>query len=143
MKKGRGKIGRKVFVALALSPIVNAAPTVFAGPVVTYTLSVDGNGSGASTPGDFAIYASDSTADGNGGLVTYGVGVKGFKPLKNLGPEGFYDDGTGSGQNVDMAFTDGFVRSASNVSPLVGAQETILASQGASGPGLQIWPIRW
>jgi len=42
---------------------------------VTVTLSINDDGSGDYTPGDYAVYATDSTADGNQGIYLYSINV--------------------------------------------------------------------
>lgn len=92
-----------------------------ANPIVTFILSINDNGSGVYTPGDFAVYVSDNAS--NGGLSTAEVDLTGFAGVTNLLPSGDYDDG--SGGTVEEGFT--YFRSANgsgaNTMPLGAAQD--------------------
>lgn len=113
----------------------SASPNALA-PTVTYILSINDNGSGVTTPGSYAIYAVDSTSDGNGGIASYEVNVSGATTIssasKNGAPYGYYDDGTGSGNDVQIGFS-ALRRSTTaggvNTPNLTGAQDTV----GANG----------
>src|SRR6266850_235613 len=84
-------------------------PNYFNGPppppdaLVTLTLSLQDDGSGAWAPRKFAIYADVS--GGNAGLAAFGVDLRGgIESLYNMSPQAFY---TRSGQPAKFA---GFTR---------------------------------
>jgi hypothetical protein len=70
-------------VAAAMAASANGARGAAS---VTYLLSIDDNGAGVYTPGDFAVYATDSTADGNGGLASFEVDLAGYATVVNQSP---------------------------------------------------------
>ena len=103
---------------------------------VTYILSLNDNGSGVATPGSYAVYAVDSKTDGNGGLVGFSVDFTGETTIsaanKNGAPYGYYDDGTGSGSDVEIGFSAGRASATTGSvakANLTGAQDTL----GANG----------
>ena len=126
---------RSSSAAAALSVMAGASPAIVhgalspdvspdaAGPTVTYILSINDNGSGQYAAGKYAVYASDSTADGNAGLASYNFGLANTTALTNFSPKGSYDDGTGHSSDDSIGFTT--LRSGSNSSPVTGSQDTI------------------
>ena len=112
----------------ASSPVPSLATPATAFPSVTYVLSKNDDGRGNFSPGNFAVYAIDSTTDGNHGIASYTVDVVGFASITNFSPRGAYDDGTGSGETVSEGFT--LLRTATGAigtqtDPVRGSQSTI------------------
>lgn len=101
-------------------------------PTVTFTLVANDSGAGSFakptyTPGDFSVYASDSTGD-NAGIVSFSVGLTGATTVKNVAPKGVYDDGTGSGGTLNEGFTT--LRSGnSTTTPPTNLLETVFGAQ--------------
>jgi len=101
---------------------INSAIT----PTVTYTLSINDDGTGHYCAGSFALYATDSS--NNGGLASYQVCVSGYQSITNYAPQGIYDDGTGGGGMDQIGFT--LLRTSDNTSPATGSQDTVHAADG-------------
>ena len=123
------KSKKEIFsIAVGILAIGAVHANLRATPVVTYTLSINDNGSGVYTAGDFAIYLSD-TLD-NGGIVAATVGVTGATSVKNMMPKGVYDDGTGTGNTLNEGFTtlrsSNFTTAPTSTFDL---QETVYGSQ--------------
>jgi len=99
------------------------------GNLVTYTLSLDDNGSGGYQANHYAVYASDSA--GNGGLAAYGVNLTqatGTKTINNFSPNGLYDDGTGNTTYDEIGFT-----TQRETTPVIaGSQDTVSFSSGGN-----------
>lgn len=111
--------------AANLGQILSPAATT---PTVTYTMSINDDGTGHFSPGSFAVYAAD-TSD-NGGLASYSVDVGGgVATITNDSPKGNYDDGTGQGTDDEMGFT--LVRSANDTTPVTALQDTFGYSNGS------------
>jgi len=122
--------GAGVKSALAKSSKLTASPSV-SPATVTYILSKNDDGHGNSAPGKFAVYAIDSSADGNQGMVSYSVDVLGFSQVTNFAPKGAYDDGTPTHGTVSEGFT--LLRSANGAfgsltDPVKGSQDTVASS---------------
>jgi hypothetical protein len=66
--------------------VIGACGNYARGQAVTFTLSINDNGFGIYTPGDFAVYATDSTADGNRGIQSYSAPVAGAVTINNATP---------------------------------------------------------
>jgi hypothetical protein len=82
------RLTRKDFL-LAISVLVcglGVTPLAASGQTVTYTLSINDNGTSTYTPGDFAVYASDSTADGNFGISAFIAELSGYDSIENATP---------------------------------------------------------
>jgi hypothetical protein len=100
---------------------------------VTATLSINDNGSGVYDPGHFALYASDSTADGNGGIMGFAFDV-------NYNPSTSAPDGssplltyqTGGSTTYELGFT--FARVQSELDGQVGGFQDVLDGVGTCVP---------
>lgn len=120
-KLSSGILGAFAIGALAVG--VNATP------VVTYTLSINDNGMGTYTVGDFAVYASDSSD--NGGIAGFSVGLTGATTVTNMAPREHYLD---ANSNVgDAGFTSFNAADATNTT------ETVTGSQDL--PGTDYSPV--
>lgn len=89
------------------------------GATVTYTLSINDNGNNVYTPGDFAIYAADSTEANNDGLAYFYVSVIGYAAVANVAPQTTYEDG---GDSSPAGFTLG---GSTGGSPITAEEDTI------------------
>jgi hypothetical protein len=79
------------FASVAVTTLIFFAgiwtsPSPASGQTVTYTLSINDNGASTYTPGDFAVYASDSTADGNQGICAFSTELDGYDAIVNAAP---------------------------------------------------------
>jgi hypothetical protein len=91
-------------------------------------LSINDDGKGHPTPGHFAIYIQENSFYPLNGIASYSVDVQGFSSVSNVAPQGFYDDGTGTGKTIAQGFT--LLRSPDAVTglastTLTGSQDTI------------------
>jgi hypothetical protein len=90
-------------------------------------LSINDNGSGVATQGDYAIYATDSVGDNNG-ISGLAADIAGFATLNNVAPKGSFNDDV-DGDTDPIGFTLG--RTGKNSTPVGGAQDT---ANSASAP---------
>jgi hypothetical protein len=96
------KLGKNIGVLVIAAMSLFMMPSVACGQItdapITFTISINDNGAGVYTPGDFAIYASDITSDGNGGIAGYSVNVGAAHnapfTLTNVSPELTYQVGS-------------------------------------------------
>jgi hypothetical protein len=88
---------RAIHVAMMFAAAVMLGlPVSSRASTVTYTLVINDNGSGATTPGSYAVYADVSQGD-NAGLASYAVSLFNVSTLTNFSPKTLYDlDGTGT-----------------------------------------------
>jgi hypothetical protein len=139
-----GKLSPLITVSVksaSSTPNVGTSSPAAATPTVTYVLSINDNGSGVATPGSYAIYAMDSAGD-NGGIASYEVNFSGATTIgsasKTGSPYGYYDDGTNSGNDVEIGFS-ALRKSATtggiNTPNLTGSQDTV----GANGPYVPVY----
>ena len=71
---------------------------------ITYTLTINDDGSGNFVVGDYAVYADVSQGD-NAGLASFAVKLLNIKTLTNFSPKAIYDaDGTGT-TTAEAGFT--------------------------------------
>jgi hypothetical protein len=110
-------------VVSAAAPTLSASAASTLG-TVKYILSKNDDGSGNVKPGFFAVYAVDTTADGNKGLASYQFTLTGQTVVSNFAPKGQYDDGSGLGSNVDVGFT---TLRTTTANPVTGGQNTVTA----------------
>jgi hypothetical protein len=110
-------------VVSAAAPTLSASASSVLG-TVKYILSKNDDGAGNVKPGFFAVYAVDTTADGNKGLASYQFTLTGQTVVSNFAPKGQYDDGTGLGTTVDVGFTT--LRTTTG-NPVTGGQNTVTA----------------
>jgi hypothetical protein len=81
------------FKALAAAAAVCsfiAQSALAASATVTYSLSLNDNGFGIYSPDEFAVYASDSTADGNAGIASFDAVFTGYNTIENTSPFAIY-----------------------------------------------------
>jgi len=131
------KSGVAIGAALAATGLAHANAAIIrpaSSPVVTFTFSYDDDGTGHFDQGAWAIYASDTTD--NAGLASFSVSLSclvayyvdsmgqyipdGTRPICNVSPFGYYDDGTGNGSNDQIGFTAS--RSPADTQPVTAAQ---------------------
>ena len=77
-------------------------------PTVTLILSINDNGLGVYTPGDYALYATDNKALGNGGIASFEVNLGGVttQNINNVAPGGHYETGSGASKGTyEVGFT--------------------------------------
>jgi fibronectin-binding autotransporter adhesin len=110
-------------VVSAAAPTLSASAASTLG-TVKYILSKNDDGSGNVKLGFFAVYAVDTTADGNKGLASYQFTLTGQTVVSNFAPKGQYDDGSGLGSNVDVGFT---TLRTTTANPVTGGQNTVTA----------------
>ena len=106
------RAGIYAFAFIPILPMIASAGIMLApsssGPTVTFILSLNDNGTGAFTRDSFAVYAVDSTADGNQGIVDFAVNIPGARTYAKIKTEvaayGNYEDGTGPSNDVQIGF---------------------------------------
>ena len=133
----KSAVAGAAIAALAATNSVKASTfssivTTSAAPVatVTYELVINDNGSGQYAAGDYAIYASDSTADGNAGLASFEINLKGLSStditnINNDAPGGHYKS---SNKTYEVGFT---ADSTTGQTPVEGSQDTVGFAQGS------------
>jgi hypothetical protein len=75
-----------MMVSVAAIVGLDLMPSAANGQTVTYILSINDDGTSTYTPGDFAVYASDSTADGNHGIIAFSAELAGYDTIVNATP---------------------------------------------------------
>lgn len=109
--------------------IIHATPVVT--PVVTITLSINDNGAGANTPGDFAVYASDSPD--NFGIQSYQVTLTGDTSVVNMGPQTTYHNSnppSGWSKSMTAGFT---LLNSGTGNPITGSEPVPTSPTGPQG----------
>jgi hypothetical protein len=102
-------------------------------PTVVYILVLNGDGMGNYVPGDFAVYAVDSTGN-NAGIAGIGVGISGDGfSVDNVLPQGAYGNGlTGIHRIADAVgftqYNSGYSYSVSGSTIVGGSQDTTATS---------------
>jgi len=89
------------------TPVTNAGAIspATASPTVTYTLSINDDGTGHYAAGEYAIYAADNSSSTNLGIADFSVNVTGYDTLNQYAPYGTYDDGLRNGGSYELGFT--------------------------------------
>jgi hypothetical protein len=129
-----GKSGLALAAGL-LACWLGLMPLAANGQTVTYTLSINDNGTSTYTPGDFAVYASDSTADGNFGICAFSAQLAGYDSIVNTTPYVMYIVSPGGALGGDGFCT---LRTPTNGASLTGSEDfsdTFPASSRVGGFG--------
>jgi hypothetical protein len=137
--RGLFHIGRRRtgLVLLLAALVLSAGRNMASGAaIVTFILSINDNGAGVETPGEFAVYASDSNLGPNSGIASFQVDIAKYSTVTNLSPFVVYH----VTEDEFMPFEDfdldlGFALSRSTAgAALSGAQNLNPVSVGGTEP---------